>query len=386
MVVAYYTSTYFMDVIIETIQSIKHKVELHVFIEISTNSKNATIIDVESLEGLHFLERPERVLGKEKWAEFKDYFEGVASVHFVVFQKKRSLSIKTMRLAFSLGKFLKRNKVDIIHFDTISTRAIGMYSFLKSRKLIIALHDPVPHSGENNWKEDIPRVVFYKHTKAFIFYSKFAINQFRQFFKEIKAPAYAIQLQPYSFIRKFMSHPAPAANSILFFGRLSHYKGIDILLDAIPKVLEKYPDEKFNIAGNPVYGLEINQEILAKYKDNITLDSRFLSTEELVGYLERAKFVVCPYRDATQSGVLMTAYAAGKMVLATNVGSFPEYVKDNVNGLLAEPNAVSVAEKIIEALDNDKYKILEQQVHPNSTPETRAEIGRRLLEAYYKAL
>ncbi|MEI2749884.1 MAG: glycosyltransferase [Ferruginibacter sp.] len=67
--------------------------------------------------------------------------------------------------------------------------------------------------------------------------------------------------------------------------------------------------------------------------------------------IENSKFIVCPYRDATQSGVLMTSYAAGKMVLATNVGSFPEYIQDGVNGLLAEVTPESIAQKIIEGLD-----------------------------------
>ena len=385
MVVAYYTSTNFLDVILETIQSIKGKVELHVFIEITNQSKNATLINVDSLEGLNLIEKPEKVLGKEAWAAFRPYFEGVASVHFVVHKNKRSLSLKTLRNAYAIGRQLKKYKIDIFHFDTISPRAIGLYSYLKSKKVIIALHDPVPHSGEDNWREDVPNFVFYRMAKAFIFYSGFAASQFKQFYSQIKVPSYAIKLQPYTFIRKYLDVKKPEGNTILFFGRLSYYKGIDILLQAIPLVLEKYPNEKFMIAGKPAFGYEVDQAIVNRYHNNIEVISRYLSTQELVTLIEHAKFIVCPYRDATQSGVLMTSFAAGKMVVATDVGSFPEYIKDDVNGLLGTPDAVSVAQNIIRALDGERYKQLEANVTSGYSKETGDENALRIMEAYQNA-
>ena len=127
MVVAYYTSTNFLDVVLETIQSIKTKVELHVFIEIKKKKKNTTIINVDSLEGFNDIETPENLLGQDKWNELKGYFAGVASVHFVIHNDKRSLSLKSLKKAYALGKFLKKFNIDVFHFDTISPRAIVLY-------------------------------------------------------------------------------------------------------------------------------------------------------------------------------------------------------------------------------------------------------------------
>ncbi len=387
MVVVYYTSTHFLDVAIETIQSIKKIVELHIFIEITNDSKNTTIIDVESLDGMHNIETPERLLGKEKWEQLKGYFEGVASVQFIVHKNKRSLTIKSQKIAFSLGRFLKRHKVDIIHFDTISPRAIGLYPFLLTRKVFITIHDPIPHSGETNWRDSIPNNVFYPITSGFFFFSKFATDQWKTFYKLAKAPSYTLKLQPYSFIRKLMKKDvAHDPDSILFFGRLSYYKGIDLLLEAIPKVLEKYPDQKFVIAGKPMYGYTVDETILNRYKDNILVITRYLSIEELVEYIGNARFIVCPYRDATQSGVVMTALAAGKMVLATNVGSFSEYIKDGENGLLADPDATAIANKILEALENNKYIQIEKRLDPYFSETVAAENEKVVLQAYKTAL
>ena len=58
--------------------------------------------------------------------------------------------------------------------------------------------------------------------------------------------------------------------------------------------------------------------------------------------------VVQPYRNATQSGVTPLAYHFEVPMIVTNVGGLPSLVPDGKVGLIAEPNAESIAEKIIE--------------------------------------
>lgn len=383
MVVAYYTSTNFLDVVLETLQGFKNRVELHVFIEITNASKNTTIINVDSLEPFNELETPERLLGAEKWKELKPYFEGVASVHFLVHKDARSLTFKSLRKAYRFGKYLRKFNVDVFHFDTISPRAIGLWPYLRSKKVFITLHDPVPHSGETNWREHVPNFVFYPMASGYFFYSVFARKQFGEYYKKIKVPFYDLKLQPYSFISQFMKETAEVeADSILFFGRLSYYKGIDILLEAIPKVLAVYPSQKFIIAGKPAYGYEVKGETLDKYGKNIEVLPRYISIEELVAYFKRSKFAVCPYRDATQSGVLMTCMAAGKTVVATRVGSFPEYLQDGVNGFLAEPDPESLAEAMLRALKNNRYLETDKNVDSRYSEAVGNANAETILHAY----
>lgn len=383
MVVVYYTHTYYLDAALETFQSIKNEVELHIVIELSPESKKSTIIDIDDLDGLNHIESCEKVLGKEKWQELEKYFEGVASVSFVVHKFKRSFSFAALKVARILGKHLKKLKADVIHFDTISSRAIGLFPFIRKKRVFITVHDPVPHSGEGSWKTRIPQLVFFRITKGFFFYSEFASSQFKKYYSEVVATRNVLSFQPFSFIKQFIpKEPVVTERKpILFFGRISLYKGVDLLLGAIPTVLEKYPDEKFMIAGNP-FEFEIDMDFVGKYKNNIDLLIKYISTDELARLVSSAKFVVCPYRDATQSGVLMTTYALGKMAIASNIGAFPEYIDDNVNGLLTEPDSASIAAKIIAALDNDRYKELEKNV----TSSYSASIGQKnrdcLLNAY----
>ena len=65
-------------------------------------------------------------------------------------------------------------------------------------------------------------------------------------------------------------------------------------------------------------------------------------------YLCAADCVIQPYRNATQSGVTPLSYYFEKPMIVTNVGGLPSMVPDKKAGLVAEPNAESIAEKIME--------------------------------------
>jgi glycosyltransferase involved in cell wall biosynthesis len=75
--------------------------------------------------------------------------------------------------------------------------------------------------------------------------------------------------------------------------------------------------------------------------------NRFITDEELASLISHCIAVVCPYIDATQSGVIMSAYALNKPVIATTVGALPEMVEDGRFGYLIPPKDVTATEKAI---------------------------------------
>ena len=83
-------------------------------------------------------------------------------------------------------------------------------------------------------------------------------------------------------------------------------------------------------------------------KDKLILKTEFIPDSEVKYYLCAADVVVQPYRSATQSGVTPLAYHFEKPMIVTNVGGLPSLVPDNKVGLIAEPNAASIAAKIEE--------------------------------------
>ncbi len=141
---------------------------------------------------------------------------------------------------------------------------------------------------------------------------------------------------------------------ILFFGFIRKYKGLDILLDAMKLLKQNSKPEianlKLLIAGE---FYEDSKPYLQQIKDNgiedvVILKTHFIPDSEVKYYLCAADCVVQPYRNATQSGVTPLAYHFEKPMIVTNVGGLPSLVPDGKVGLVAEPNAASIAEKIAE--------------------------------------
>ena len=144
-------------------------------------------------------------------------------------------------------------------------------------------------------------------------------------------------------------------NILLFFGFIRKYKGLDILLDAM-KILQPSGNSplgdggKLLIAGEFYEDRKLYNEQIERLgiKDSLILHTDFIPDSEVKYYLCAADAVIQPYRNATQSGVTPLAYHFEKPMIVTNVGGLPSLVPDDKVGLIAEPNAASIAEKIIE--------------------------------------
>lgn len=140
---------------------------------------------------------------------------------------------------------------------------------------------------------------------------------------------------------------------ILFFGFIRKYKGLDILFDAM-KILHNDQPQTTNIkllvAGEFYEDQKPydDQITLLGIKDDLILRTNFIADSEVKYYLCAADVVVQPYRNATQSGVTPLAYHFEKPMIVTNVGGLPSLVPDDKVGLVAEPNAAALAQKITE--------------------------------------
>ncbi|MEO7120801.1 MAG: glycosyltransferase [Ginsengibacter sp.] len=139
---------------------------------------------------------------------------------------------------------------------------------------------------------------------------------------------------------------------ILFFGFIRKYKGLDILLNAM-KLLKQNPltqNIKLLIAGEFYEDEKKYQQLLndPEIKNNLIIHTKFIADSVVKYYLCAADCVIQPYRNATQSGVTPLAYHFEIPMIVTNVGGLPSLVPDKKVGLVAEPNAESIANKISE--------------------------------------
>ncbi len=154
---------------------------------------------------------------------------------------------------------------------------------------------------------------------------------------------------------------------ILFFGFIRKYKGLDVLLDAVKILKERNPISnshflipKLLIAGEFYEDRRAYDEQIAKLgiKDDLILHTDFIPDDKVKNYFCAADVVIQPYRNATQSGVTPLAYHFEVPMIVTTVGGLPDMVPDNKVGLLAQPTAESLAEKIIEYFEKGENYFL----------------------------
>lgn len=133
--------------------------------------------------------------------------------------------------------------------------------------------------------------------------------------------------------------------TLLFFGLIRDYKGLDILIEAMNE-LEGY---QLIIVGE-VYGKDdMYTKLIAKNKQaqNIYFFNEYVSDDRVADFFSAADFVVLPYRSASQSGVTAVAFNFRKPVVATRVGALEALIGESHCGELAEPNSV---ESLVEAI------------------------------------
>ncbi len=381
MTVLYYTQTYYLDAVIETIKSLQGTdIKIHMIIEVTPDSKCSNIIQINNLNEANSISDFYLLIGKHKAVAFEPYFKNLISVQFLVFKKSSVFNLNTLLTITRFMKWLYKIKPNVVHFDTITFRSLLLSPFFSHLKKIITIHDPLPHVGEESWKSSLTKWIYFKLAQNFVFYSNYAKNQFETHYLDYKKPKYLIQFQPFSFNQQYM-HRDKTASCILFFGRISYYKGIDLLIQAIPEILKSYPQQLFVIAGKSD-GFKLDYQFFKKYEHNILLLNRYIKPNEAVHLMQKSKFLICPYRDASQSGVLMTAHAIGKSVIATRVGAFPEYIQDDVTGLIAEPTIESIVEKILYCLDNKRFKIYETNIIKNFSQSVALSNRKILMKSY----
>lgn len=128
---------------------------------------------------------------------------------------------------------------------------------------------------------------------------------------------------------------------LLFFGYVRKYKGLDLLIEAMPKILEFDKSIRLLVVGEFYDDPSTYQKLIDKFglNDYIKIQNEFIPNEEISLYSKISDLFILPYKSATQSAILTVAYSAGKPVVATRVGGLEEFVDDEKTGIIVEPNS-----------------------------------------------
>lgn len=152
--------------------------------------------------------------------------------------------------------------------------------------------------------------------------------------------------------RREAEQPSPADGAppgpvrVLSFGIVRHYKGVDLLLDAVRAVdgvCVTVAGELWGEAGERVREAAADPALAGR----VRLLPGYVAAEDLPGLLGGHDVLALTYRSATGSQNVRLAHAYGLPVLATRVGTFGDQVRDGVDGLLVPPDD---AEALVAAL------------------------------------
>lgn len=142
--------------------------------------------------------------------------------------------------------------------------------------------------------------------------------------------------------------------NLLFFGIVRHYKGVDVLLRALPPVLRER-SVRLIIAGEFWDAAQPYADLIRDLhlEDHVDLRPGFVPDDELTKLLVDADLMVAPYRSATQSGAVEMAFGAGLPVVASRVGGLGDQIDDGTDGLLVPADDVaSLSQALLEATDH----------------------------------
>ena len=343
MKVIYYSQSFLTDSDFPLIRALQKKgIDVSYYIPLQYNFRQCTLFR---------LNKPVRKMGivrastVEEMTIYKDVID--LNKMFLIQGSHRFLPHSWLLWLCVLFK-MKRENADVVHlvwpFSSVFERFLSHFRLGKIN--VLTVHDPFSHSGlKNNNLEERNRQIAFKWADRFILLNR---KQQSDFVKH-----YSIELGN-TFVSRFgvfdyLNMITPQKKSfkgdfILFWGQIIPHKGLEYLLEAMNIVHEKCPNLKLVIAG----GGKLYFDIKPYQHKHIIWIHRFIDISELVGLLSDAQFAICPYKDATQSGVVQTAFSMGVPVIASNVGALSETIKDNIYGILIPPcDSLELANKII---------------------------------------
>lgn len=255
----------------------------------------------------------------------------------------RVRSPRGLAQARAVRRALREFAPDVVHVQSsIGNDMRLLYAAgVRPRRFALTMHDPVQHPGDSVARMAAASNRLLVRAAGLIFVHSDAL---REQLVEVAAPRAPVVVVPHG-VDAAAPRPLPNAPRLLFFGRLSHYKGIDVLLDALPRLWRSVPDATLTIAGD---GPLPDHPGLAD--DRVIVRAEHVPDEEVPELIADATCVALPYRQASQSGVGSLVKAHGRPLVVTSVGGLPELVADGSGLLVDSEDADALADALADVL------------------------------------
>lgn len=307
----------------------------------------------------------ELICNKTEWENLAQSTPSLKLIFLPTYQSKLGFfkDLFVSRPYKNVKKLIEDFNPDAIYLPMISLNARKFLNVFKQYPLITTIHDYTQHPGMEN---PITRYIFKKielsSDKFVVLTSKYA---------PLLSAKYGIAMDHichiphanFSYYNNFKNEPTyTIKNNILFFGRISKYKGISVLLNTMTYLKHCLPNLRLTIVGNGHLDKK-DLDIIQNNSDRICLINDWVPDSIVWKYFSDADITILPYIEASQSGVAALSFSSGRSVIATNVGGLEEQVLP-AGGIIVPPNDPKIlAESIIALYKSGRIPVMNKQAY-----------------------
>jgi glycosyltransferase involved in cell wall biosynthesis len=256
----------------------------------------------------------------------------------------RTRDLTKLPQVWRVRRSLKNFRPDFVHLQDGVTTDVRLLiaAAIRPGRYAVTVHDPRLHPGDRSALANrLGQRPLLRQAGLVFVHSEALREELLEHFRRLPP----VEVVPHGIAEPRVA-PLPERPALLFFGRIStYYKGLDVLLEAMPLIWQRVPEATLTIAGA---GEIAHHQVLNDPR--VTLRNEYVPDEELPVLFGAASCCVLPYRQASQSGVGSRAKSFGRAIVATDVGGLPELVSPESGRLVPAGAPVPLAEAVIEIL------------------------------------
>lgn len=258
----------------------------------------------------------------------------------VVMIPGRIRSISAVPRMFEVRRAVRRWQPQVVHVH--ENHDPRLLTLTTGYRTVLTVHDPLGHPGApelSPWENWAFRHWF-RRAERFVVHGQALAEELAPIVGG--APMVVI---PHGVWPRSEPLVPPDSPSVLLFGRLEQYKGVEVLVEAMDLVWERRPDVRLVVAGAGEAARLVPDE------PRVSLIPTYISEEAVGPLLAGASLVTLPYTQASQSGVGVLAIAAGIPVVVSDLGALPELAYEP-SFVFEAGNPRALAEAIVRHVDD----------------------------------
>ena len=261
-----------------------------------------------------------------------------------------------VRIALKKPDILHLQWLPLVEVSTIEKHFLKILRFIAPKtRFLLTIHNVYPHDcSERN--RQIYRERF---SKVEPYFDKYIVHL--ETTKEEFCSAFAISAE-----RVMVLHHgvlAPKGHNtvrrqrgevlkLIMYGNQSTYKGTDVFVNALTLLPQEYKDKIHALVVGKTYSDYLN--VLKEKKENANIEfiPEYVSDEDLYNYIADSDIIVLPYREISQSGVLLLALSTKRLIITSDIPSFKEtLVGMGEDTFVENGNAASLSKLIVKYAD-----------------------------------